>query len=183
MKMIQPYIVSTLKIWKETDRGIELRVNGNSMNPLIRVGDSICIRLVEPDHLRMGDIIAFWQNGNVVVHRLINRRKVKALRLFCQKGDNCTGWSWINEEDILGKVELIHRSDSTINMIRGHWTWINPIIGLVMSARTDTYERIRAEKVIIWGHRSVPILPGLGKMLSRTVNSVFTWWLNTCVLR
>lgn len=157
MKRIEPYIASTIEIWKESDRGIELRVNGNSMYPLIKAGSHIFIRLSGPDEIRSGDIIAFWKNQNVVVHRLIKKRNENGHMGLCEKGDNCTGWTWINEKDVLGKIELVYNSNSAMNMLHWPWTLINPALGLLMSAWVSLYEKTRAMKRIICGDRSVPI--------------------------
>ena len=46
MKKIPTYITTAFEVWKETDRTVDLDVNGNSMNPLIKIGDRISIRLV-----------------------------------------------------------------------------------------------------------------------------------------
>jgi hypothetical protein len=48
-----------------------VREASDSMSPLIRPGDQLCLRPLEPTGARTGMIIAFQRDGDLIVHRLL----------------------------------------------------------------------------------------------------------------
>ena len=174
MKKIPTYITAAFEIWKDTDRTVDLEVNGNSMNPLIKIGDRISIRIVRADQLRTGDIFVFWKDRNTVVHRFIKKRKKNGIWRLCEKGDNCAGWTWINEKDVLGKVEVIHGFGYTFNLLQQPWVCINPFLGLLMLIWTELYGKASTLILFIFGDRLKPVLYRLRYKLGNVVNRVFS---------
>ena len=61
-----------------------LRINGTSMTPLLRHGDSVILEPVTPASLHRGDIIAFRLGQETITHRIIALEPQKILTL----GDN-----------------------------------------------------------------------------------------------
>jgi len=102
-------ICTGLALWQEEGRTINLPVSGTSMAPLILPGDGICVRLMPPEKIRPGEVIAFVQDSHIVVHRLINKKKMSGRRMFYQKGINLQGGCWVEQNKILGRVESIKR--------------------------------------------------------------------------
>ena len=174
MKKIPTYITTAFEMWKETDRTVDLDVNGNSMNPLIKIGDRISIRLVGANELRTGDIFVFWKDKNTVVHRFIKKRKKNGTWRFCEKGDNCTGWTWIKEIEVLGKVETVYGSGYTLNMLRWPWVCVNPVLGFMMLVWTELYGKVSTLILFIFGNRLTPVLNRLRYKLGKVVNSIFS---------
>jgi len=168
-----PYIHATLQIWKETDREIELRVFGNSMMPLIKAGDLIYLKLTKSKNLKRGDIFAFLDNETIVVHRLIKKKNVNGIWWFCQKGDNLSGWSWILEDKVLGRVKSIQTADRTLNMFQWPWTWINPITGFMVLFYLTVYEKVQALKIYMFGNRPLPTLFSLRKRLFKVIDKMY----------
>lgn len=120
---------SALRLWRKAGRSITLEMQGVSMAPLIEQGDTITIRLLEHDRLRIGDLMAFWNGSAVVIHRLIKRRQGMEGVHLCEKGDGLSTWNWIEADRVLGRVVAIGRSGRTIEVTRWPLTWINPIVG------------------------------------------------------
>ena len=152
-----------MELWKQTNKELCLTVYGNSMRPLITPGNRISLRLLDAVVLKRGDIIAFRVGDNVVVHRFIRKKLVSGKWLFCQKGDNLRGWSWIQEERILGKVNLIERPGRTLNLASWHWRCINHILGFVYFSWIAGYEKARALKIFIFGPGPIRFLSGIGR--------------------
>ena len=171
--MIEPitsYISPSLEIWKGSDRKINLKVHGDSMSPLIRAGDGISLLLTQSDNLRLGDVVAFLENENIVVHRLIKKKEVNGQWWFCQKGDNLPGWSWVRGDQVLGRVESIQFADGVRNMGQWPWVWLNPIIAFVASLWITFVERGEALKILIFGPGPVPVLHRLNKGIFEIIN-------------
>ena len=180
---ISYYITPAIEIWGETDREIHLRIQGDSMSPLIMAGDCISLRFTDPGSLKIGDIIVFREDENLIVHRLLKKRSVNGKGWLCQKGDNLSGCSWIPEDRLLGKVESIQGTGRTLNMARWPWTRINPTLGFTVSFWAAVQEDIRALKIFIFGHQPVPVLSGLNKRLSKIINRMYKLSLAVTVHR
>ncbi|MBC2717238.1 MAG: signal peptidase I [Desulfobacteraceae bacterium] len=173
MKPVTSHITPALETWKATEREISLKVWGGSMAPLIRAGDYISLRLTQSDNLRPGDVVAFLQNEDITVHRLIKKKKVNGQRWFCQKGDNLLGWAWIPEDKVLGRVESIQNADGIQDMTGRPWVWLNPIMGFAASFWITFVEKAQALKKHILGDRRMPILLGLNKGIFKIINRIY----------
>ena len=121
---------SLFELWKEAGRPIDVRIDGASMWPLIRPKDSVCLRLMDGHELKTGDLLAFWKDGAIVVHRFIGKKREKGAGWLCQKGDNLSGWSWIPEDEVIGRVESIKGRGKVIDMNTRPWIWINRVMGI-----------------------------------------------------
>ncbi len=133
-------------LWKRSGKKLEISARGASMHPLIASGDTLSIRALDPEALKVGDVIAFRLNGNVVVHRLVRIKSREGLRWYCQKGDNLRGCSWIPGDRMLGKIQAIEKTDGVIDMETAPWAWINPCLGVVMFFLLLACERANAIK-------------------------------------
>jgi signal peptidase I len=86
-------------------------IASGSMSPKIEKGDIVIIEKLEDtdfSNLKKGDIIAFQHRSVVVVHRIIDIKKVKEELYFYTKGDaNDTADNYsITKEEIVGKVDF-----------------------------------------------------------------------------
>lgn len=160
-------------LWKEAGRVIDVKVEGTSMRPLMRPGDTVSLRLTDGSVLKTGDLIAFWQDGNLNVHRLIRRRNIDKSVWLCQKGDNLSGWSWISTDEVLGKVESIRGRGKQIDMNTRPWTWINRVMGISRFLWISAVEKARLLKKCVAPDRQLPVLGGLGSRLGRMMNSTY----------
>lgn len=83
-------------------RNLEIYVSGNSMEPLIRDGDTIRIAYF-PNYV-VGDVVVFVYDCKILVHRIL---KIDNGRIYC-KGDNSFRLERISSDEILGKVIMVN---------------------------------------------------------------------------
>lgn len=88
---------------------VEVRVKsqGECMEPVIKDGDVIEIYRKTPNELKVGDIIAFFDDkNNLVIHRVIGSHQSHNERYFLTKGDNFNrADGLIPENEVLGAVK------------------------------------------------------------------------------
>ena len=66
-------------------------VAGNSMSPQIRKGDAVMIKDIEPDNVKVGQVIIFRdpeQKDEMIIHRVVAVNPSGQAVLFTTKGDN-----------------------------------------------------------------------------------------------
>ena len=170
-------------LWKEAGRVIDVRIEGISMMPLLRPGDRVSVRLTDGDDLERGDLIAFRQNGKLIVHRFIAKKYLDNFWSVCQKGDNLTGASWIGLDEVLGKVESIRRGTEPLDMTKSPWTWVNRVMGISGGFWVSGVEKARGLKSCIGLDRSFPIAGELVGWLGGGLNMVFGWVVITILGR
>ncbi len=117
--------------WRRREKIIRISTQGRSMLPLIQSTDRLSIRVMDPAKLKRGDVFAFRRyDGSVIVHRHAGKKKEKGQWFICEKGDNRQGFSWIGQEQVLGRVERIERSSgSVIDLCSRPWPWLNRALG------------------------------------------------------
>ncbi|MBF0118853.1 MAG: signal peptidase I [Desulfobacterales bacterium] len=147
-----------LEIWKKENRKIKLIVKGFSMEPYIHANDTILINLLPYDKIKIGDITAFLQNGKIVVHRIIKIKKYKGKLLFCQKGDNLTGYSWIESDQIIGRVDIIERDNRKIYFKKPSNALLNLFLGISGLVFINIFELLTPLKKSLFGNQSLPII-------------------------
>jgi signal peptidase I len=166
---------SVFELWKEAGRPIDVRIEGASMLPLIRPGDTVSLCLINGDELKTGELIAFRQDEGLIVHRFIKQRKINKSLWFCQKGDNLSGWSWISEDDVLGRVESIRGRGKVIYLNTRPWTWINRVMGISWLLWISFVEKVRLSKAYAVVGRPLPIPGGLAGCMGRALNSAYAY--------
>lgn len=105
-------------------------VASGSMHPTLKVGDLLFVRGVKPEELKKGDIIVFVKpvgNGEYIVHRIVDIKKVDGRILLTTKGDNNpSSWYWEKDFDsryVVGKVFFWVRFIGFIPMVFQE-TWV-----------------------------------------------------------
>ena len=99
---------------KALKKGIGQKVSGHSMHPAIRNDQSIKVKSVDPETLKVGDVIIFKSKykDNNIVHRIVINQKEK--KVFITKGDNRLDIDPPVEYDmLLGKAFCIDEQDIT----------------------------------------------------------------------
>ncbi len=66
---------------------VRLTITTGSMSPALRPGDQVTVRKVNPDELRLGDVVVFQSAGAFVAHRLIARSRHDGQLFLTTKGD------------------------------------------------------------------------------------------------
>lgn len=62
-------------------------VASGSMTPTMEVGDIAIAVSIDPNKIQVGDIIQYWQRGEMTLHRVIEIRKTETGKVFITKGD------------------------------------------------------------------------------------------------
>lgn len=114
------------EMWQEVcERGgsLSFRIVSGSMSPMIEVDDVVRVSRVEPSRVRIGDIVAFQNGRNVVVHRVIGKSRSAGRLRFRQMGDAGRSSARFPAQNLIGKVTVVHKKgyeihlDSPIHMI------------------------------------------------------------------
>ena len=110
-----------------------LLVQGNSMLPLIRVGDLLLIRQ-QTDAVHQGEILTFRLGEQLVAHRVLKvYRAAQGLTGFLTKGDHSLSIDpMVSLDQVIGKVVAIRRGERQMRLDRQGWQAANRIISLVM---------------------------------------------------
>jgi signal peptidase I len=96
-----------------------VQVQGNSMSPLIEARDTIIAESLRLGRPRRGALIVFRDGESLIVHRVIQKKARDGQGLYCQMGDNGSGFSWIAEKDILGRVLAVVKGGQ-VTPLEGH---------------------------------------------------------------
>ena len=99
------------EMWREAcNRGTRLRftVASGSMKPLIQIGDVLMVSKVRPHQIHIGDIVAFQNAQNVVVHRIIGKSLSNQQLTFRHMGDAGASSGKIAAQNIIGRVTVIN---------------------------------------------------------------------------
>lgn len=86
-------VVMVLVVWSST--GLlgfyPTIIASGSMRPTLDVGDIALVLPVEPSAIRVGDIIQYWQQEEMILHRVYEISKTEGQTVFVMKGDANTG--------------------------------------------------------------------------------------------
>jgi hypothetical protein len=95
-----------------------LRAHGASMEPMIREGDRLLVRGVEPEQLRAGDIVAFGRP--LTCHRLVAVLQRDGEPYGLEQGDAQATGTAIPLRLVIGRVEAIERGAHQV-FLTGRW--------------------------------------------------------------
>ena len=115
MKKVSPtksHLLQNTKKLKEFTRTFNTSLCGASMWPMLRDGDSIQYKKINPEHLRIGDIFLFRSKGKrgeslVKIHRFIGR----VGEYFVESGDNAMQASFVTSEQVVGVAISFERNN------------------------------------------------------------------------
>ncbi len=125
----QEVIRQLLKEGLGKNQRIRLHVTSKSMAPLLRPGDFVSIKQVDPTKLKRGDLLVLQREPDLVIHRLI---MVDREGRFHTKGDSlpCCD-SPVTALEVLGKVVTIEHDQRVIDLTNLKWIRTNQIIGML----------------------------------------------------
>ncbi len=92
------------------------------MEPKIKSGDIIVIKNTKESDLKIGDVITFYKDNEVITHRIIKIDEENNQKLFTTKGDNNN----IEDEEKI-----------TFDNIRGKVSFTIPFVGKIVLALQD----------------------------------------------
>ncbi len=128
--MTREEAIHTLKGLLEAGRESRIEIQGTSMEPFLKAGDIVQVGTVSPNQLKTGDIIAFLQDGRLIVHRYLGRATQSGVYCMRQKGDNLLGHGWVNPDALVGRVVWVERGMNKRQLLKGAGLARNRIHGL-----------------------------------------------------
>ena len=130
MKKKEDIRENILSLWKKSGKDRTVRIEGTSMKPFIKDGNSITFTsLSNWEDLKIGDIAVFHGQSGLIAHRIVGRIKKDGKTWFNEKGDNRFYPTVIPEDVIIGKVTEIDKDDIKIDLTAYNWSCINRFLG------------------------------------------------------
>ncbi len=120
---------------------MQLRAQGYSMFPTLRRGDVLNVERVEPQQVRVGDVVVMARGSGFVSHRVVSTGKDVEGGLLVTRGDATAvdDLPW-RESDLLGRVRHVIRNGNRI-AVPSH---LNAIRALVARLFCRSFPVIRA---------------------------------------
>ncbi|BDU75933.1 S24/S26 family peptidase [Mesoterricola sediminis] len=103
----------------DAGRPCTVDVRGVSMEPFLRAGDRVRVERADPGRLALGDLVAFEEDGNLIVHRFAGWTGARGGRWFRQTGDNMIGFGLVPSEALLGRVTALETGSGVRRLDRG----------------------------------------------------------------
>jgi len=114
-------LTAATRLWRRVPGGHSMPIEGHSMRPLLRPGDSVFVAHTAAD-LRPGAIIVFWHNNTPVVRRLIRVEHGPTGPVFITKGDNVAQCDApVAADAIIGKVSRAQRGNRPLQLDNAVW--------------------------------------------------------------
>ncbi len=113
----------------KTEDLLFFETSGFSMWPFMRQGEKLVIKKVPADDLRVGDIILYRANNQLVCHRLVKKNR----DFLYTRGDNSlSSPEVITQEIFIGKVVGIIRNNRMISLTGWRNRLINSFIVIIV---------------------------------------------------
>ena len=106
-------------MWQEACQNgstVSFRIASGSMRPAIEIGDTVKVRRAESSEIRAGDIVAFKDGKNIIVHRIVRVRRTNGHLDFFQMGDAGGVSQNIRADRIIGKVVTINKNGREVRL-------------------------------------------------------------------
>lgn len=127
-------------------------VISDSMAPLIKEGDTICVKLF-PEDVKIGDIITFKCLGSLCVHRIVLRKREKEGIGYITKGDFSLDFDneakGIYLNDIIGKVVSVKGRDKVLVLNNRVVQLFNYIIAFFSAFEAVLFRSVKKIKAFI----------------------------------
>lgn len=172
------HIKAAFNFTEKNNRILYLSVRGKSMFPLIDDLDKVIIIKIPLSKIHRGDIIAFWNHGRIVVHRVIRSKSIQKETLFCQKGDLSFNFFWIKGKDVLGKVIKITKGSKVVNLDNLLALVSNRFLGAMGSCWVFVHQVEQMMKKYNFNHAEIPFLSEFKKGIYFVFKTVFYFSIN-----
>jgi len=86
------------------------------MAPLIRPGDRVLVSKVVAEQVYAGDIIVFRRDDELIVHRVLKKRRTARGICFGEKGDTGGVYRVIGARSVVGKVTMVKKGGMILNL-------------------------------------------------------------------
>lgn len=108
--------------WEACGKRQTIKIAGNSMSPLLHDGSRAVVEPVSTE-IKLGDIVVYYQDKILTLHRVVRIKRLKHDVLFQTKGDNCLTFDpvLVNQREVIGRVVGLIRGESTVNIESRRW--------------------------------------------------------------
>jgi signal peptidase I len=132
-----------------------------SMFPWFRSGDLVFIRRCDFERVRVGDVVLFEHDGELLLHRVIRRIRnagaaaADAGTLLVTKGDARDGEDApVSAREFLGRAIRIHRRRRHIDLESLERQFVSRIIARIADAMPLAYRPFRAIKNLLFARHA-----------------------------
>ena len=137
-------IAVALEGWEQAGAQHWVPIEGQSMRPLLRAGDSVLVAH-RRDGIRPGDVVVFRQKGRLVAHRVLRIANGDAGRILLTKGDSVhRSDAPVSAQEIVGRVVSIQRDGRRIRLDTAGWRAVGWLVAMTTRAAAIPYRWVRA---------------------------------------
>lgn len=105
---------------------------GYSMWPFLKQGERVIVKKVPLEELKIGDIILYRENGQLVCHRLVKKIRSRDRHLLYARGDNSLSSSSLVEEGSYeGRAAGVLKNGKIIDLVNTRQFFINRSIVII----------------------------------------------------
>lgn len=141
-----PVLESVLESWGISGKQTLFDVEGSSMWPCIIPGDKLLI-VHGWDGVRPGALVAYRQNGKLIVHRLIHIFSNGSDKQLLLKGDNCPlPDPIVSANKLVGWVYAVQRGEKIYQLDTPVWQFVSSMIVLLARLSLGVEGRARNAK-------------------------------------
>jgi len=94
------------------------QARGSSMHPFIRDGETVEITAVDPDRIRLGDIVfCRLAENRLVLHRVVAIQRTAGMRVFLLQGD-AHFWNdgFVDASQVIGRAAALLRQGKWVSL-------------------------------------------------------------------
>lgn len=121
---------------------------------MIEVGDVVMVGRADHSRVRIGDVLAFQDGQNVVVHRVIGKSWSNQQLSFHHRGDAGTSSGKIAAQNVIGRAIVVTKEGREIRLDSGRHIIGNRILGWRLRV-LDNLDRIRPSRFGIILHQAL----------------------------
>jgi len=137
------------KLWQSAPGGHTMPVEGSSMRPLLRPGDTVFVAH-QTGAVRPGDIIVFWHGHTPVVHRLIGVEATPDGSCLVPKGDNVAAPdASIEAGAVVGRVQWVQRGKVRLWLDDSTWQRAGKLWATAQAALTKLGHEDKTQAAIV----------------------------------
>ncbi|MFC1623906.1 signal peptidase I [Candidatus Omnitrophota bacterium] len=108
---------------------IFIETAGFSMWPFIKQGEKLIVKKASIEDLRIGDVILYLADNQIVCHRLVKKIKHEKDCLLYARGDNSLSpGELVIEKSLIGKVAGVLKKGRVVNLTGRQYNFINRLI-------------------------------------------------------
>lgn len=139
-------IAVALEAWEQAGAQHWVPIEGHSMRPLLRAGDSVLV-VHSREGIRRGDVVVFRDKGRQVAHRVLRIVNGDAGSVLSTRGDSVRrSDAPVPAQKIVGRVVAIRRDGRRIRLDTAGWRAVGWLVAMTTLTLAIPYRWVRAIK-------------------------------------